>query len=112
MDVAGRLRPRDRRTGGLVIALALVGAAAVALVVRSGGHSPVPSIQPPARVTLVYARPVGKGFLPRREVIVASSPTGHDPVRLAVGTNPLVSPDGRWVAYDGGGLNQAPGRDW
>ena len=88
-----------------MIALALVAAAALTLVMRSGGHSPVASIPPPARVTLVYARPVGKGLVPRREVVFAASPAGRDATRLAVGTNPLLSPDGRWVAYDGGGLS-------
>jgi WD40-like Beta Propeller Repeat len=108
MDVAIRLRQRVPRLGLLVIALAVGVAAVAALVVHERGHPRAVSIRPPARVTLVYARPVGKSLTPRSEVVFSATPTGGRPVRLAEGANPLVSPDGRWVAYDGGGLNQAP----
>jgi WD40 repeat protein len=59
----------------------------------------------PSRVALVYARPVGTEFVARREVIYAASPAASNRVRLAVGTSPLLSPDGKWVAYLGGTIN-------
>jgi hypothetical protein len=90
------------------VAIASVGAA---IWVASGRDSPssVGAAEPPARVALVYATPVGHGFTARREVIYAASPGNEHPLRLAVGTNPLLSPDGEWVAYLGGPADHPTG---
>ena len=42
---------------------------------------------------------------PAGEVIYAASPADTHPRRLAVGTSPLLGPDGNWVAYLGGQLD-------
>jgi Tol biopolymer transport system component len=53
---------------------------------------------------LVYARPVTASPFERREIVYRAAPDGADPVPLASGTSPLVSPDGREVAYAAGTL--------
>jgi hypothetical protein len=88
MDVAIRLRQRVPRLGVLVIALALGVAAVAALVVHGRGHTPAVSIRVPARVRLVYARPVGKSLTPRSEVVFSGAKLLLDPV-LNHGRSPL-----------------------
>jgi hypothetical protein len=86
-----------------VAAVAVVALAAVAWLVSGwGGAAPVTTAPAPARVALVYAKPPGHDLRARREVIFVASPENGAPRRLAVGTSPLVSPDGNWVAYAGG----------
>jgi Tol biopolymer transport system component len=63
----------------------------------------------PAQVALVYADPAGSSPFPDREIIYRASPANQGPVPLAVGSSPLISPDGRWVAYLGGPLNHPAG---
>ena len=90
-----------------MIAGAFLLAAAVAGVLSSrNGGAAAPTARAPLQVALVYATPVGDAPFPRRELIFRASPTGGDPVRLAAGTNPLLSPDGRWVAYRAGLLSR------
>lgn len=108
MDVAIRLRQWVPRLGVLVMALAVGVAVVAARVVPGSGHTRAVAIRRPARVRMVYARQVGKHITPRSEVVFSASPTGRRPVRLAEGTDPLVSPDGRWVAYDGPGVYRDP----
>jgi hypothetical protein len=45
----------------------------------------------------------------RREVTYLASPDNGDPRRSAVGTSPLLSPDGNWVAYLGGPADHLAG---
>jgi Tol biopolymer transport system component len=56
----------------------------------------------------VYATPAGGSPFAKREIIYRSSPTGGSPVQLAIGADPAISPDGRWVAYHDGTVG-APG---
>jgi hypothetical protein len=96
-----------RRAAWAVRAAAAIGFVVIAawIVSGGGGGTPVRALPAPSRVALVYARPVGDGYLARREVIYAASPTDAHPLRLAVGTSPLLSPDGNWVAYLGGEID-------
>lgn len=86
-----------------VAAALVVGWAAV--IVHGCGEPAAVTVPPPARVALVYAKPIGTGLSVRGEEIYVASPTGSRPAPLAEGTFPLLSPDGRWVAYTGGSLN-------
>jgi Tol biopolymer transport system component len=91
-----------RVAAGFVVAALVLGSALV--VVRSrGGPAAIP-IAAPARVALVYAKPIGTGYDVKGEVVYAASPSGRQPTPLAEGTDPLLSPNGRWVAYIGGPL--------
>jgi hypothetical protein len=108
MDAASPFRARipRRRVWAVVIALAAAALAAAWIVNGRGGRSSVPGAPAPSRVALVYARPPGArtGFIVRREVIYAASPTDGRPRRLAVGASPLLSPDGNRIAYISGPL--------
>jgi len=77
------------------------------MLTRGGGAAV--TLPVPARVALVYATPVGDRPLATREIIYRASPTGTHAVRLAVGADPAISPDGRWVAYVGGTVDQPRG---
>ena len=57
----------------------------------------------------MYADPSGSSPFPDSEIIYRASPANQGPVPLAVGSSPLISPDGRWVAYVGGPLNHPAG---
>ena len=92
-----RLAVRRSRGRCIVVAGWIVGG-------RGGGPS-APTVPAPSHLALVYAKPVGGLFVARREVIYAASPADTHPRRLAVGTSPLLSPDGNWVAYLGGELD-------
>ncbi len=109
MDAATRpgVRPAHLALGAIV-ATACVAVAAGVLILRGGGGavSPLPV---PAHVALVYAMPVGKRFIAHREFVYAASPTDAHPVRLAAGTVPMLSPNGRVVAYVGGSLDHPTG---
>ncbi len=75
----------------LIVAAAALGLSAVALATGGGPTSRLPAAKP-MRNVLVYARP-------HDGEILAASPTGAHGRFLAVGDNPSVSPDGRYVAY-------------
>jgi len=111
MDAASPFRARIPRRRRWAIAVALTAASVIGVVVVSGrdGAAPLPATPAPARVALVYAKPVGTGFIARREVIYAASPVDTRPRRLAVGVSPLLSPDGTSVAYVGGPLEHPTG---
>jgi hypothetical protein len=86
--------------------VALVITTGVAAVWIASGRDGTSSVAPaPSHVALVYARPPGHDVLPRREVIFTASPGNGHPRRLAVGTNPILSTDGNWVAYAGGPID-------
>jgi hypothetical protein len=57
---------------------------------------------------LVYAKPFGHSRL-APEAVWSATPSNRHPIRLAVGSSPLVSPNGRWVAYDAGPQNRQTG---
>jgi WD40 repeat protein len=76
-----------------------VGAAAAVLATRGGGGPAVPPTPPPWRVSLVYAAPVGHDLFAPQEMVYRASRSGAHPVRLGHGVEPLLSPDGRFVAY-------------
>ncbi|HEX5249640.1 MAG TPA: hypothetical protein VFW14_08245 [Gaiellales bacterium] len=79
----------------MIIALACAG-----LIAGSAGTSdPVSPLPPPSRALLVYARPTGSLPLGGPEVIYRATPDGRDPVRLVPGRDPVLSPDGRWIAF-------------
>lgn len=84
-----------------IAAVGLVAVAVIAWVAHDRGGAP--SVQPlptPAHVALVYAKPVGARIIGEgREVVYVASPTDQHPHRLGAGTYPLISPDGRTVAY-------------
>ncbi len=68
----------------------------------SGAGSPTAAQPAPVRVALVFAKPVGSPTSPfggGPEAIYLASPAGDNPVRLARGADPAISPDGRWVVY-------------
>jgi Tol biopolymer transport system component len=90
--------------GAIALAIAVVG-----FVIARRGTTAEPTIPTPAQVALVYADPAGPGPFPDREIIYRASPANQGPVPLAVGSSPLLSPDGRWVAYVGGPLNHPAG---
>lgn len=94
------------RLAAAVAAVAALAGTAAYLVHGSGSTVPA---RTPARVELVYAKPIGTGLTVRAEKIYAATPRGARPVPLAEGMFPLLSPDGRWVAYTGGSLDH-PGR--
>ncbi len=89
---------------------ALLCAAAAVLVVcagvvaafatRSDGSTPVTPLPAPAKAVLVYSRPSTPPPGSRSpEIIYRSRPDGSARVRLTTGNYPLVSPDGRWIAF-------------
>jgi dipeptidyl aminopeptidase/acylaminoacyl peptidase len=104
------LRPGERRR---LIAFAVAGSAVVAGVavasVLGRGHA---ASRPPqftgAVERLVYARPTGHSSL-APEAVWSATPANGSPIRLATGSSPLVSPNGRWVAYIGGSVNHPAG---
>ena len=68
----------------------------------NGAGSPAAAQPAPVRVALVFAKPVGSPTSPfgtGPESIYLASPAGDNPVRLARGADPAISPDGRWVVY-------------
>jgi Tol biopolymer transport system component len=69
----------------------------------------VSQLPTPKRVLLVYAKPSGSPPFGGPNVIYRSTPNGRNPVRLVIGDDPVVSPDGRWVAFWRGESN-GPGR--
>jgi dipeptidyl aminopeptidase/acylaminoacyl peptidase len=97
-----------RRTAWAIGAALAVTSVVAAAWIASGrdGSSPALTAPAPARVALVYAKPPGHDLRARREVIFVASPENDAPRRLAVGTSPLLSPDGNWVVYAG-----SPGTD-
>jgi Tol biopolymer transport system component len=82
-----------------------VAVAAVAVAALTGRGEPPPSLPQRAAVLLVYSAPVDEGL---RSVVYAAQPSGESRRKLAVGSSPLISPDGRWVAYVGG-TRERPG---
>ena len=96
-----RLDPRATRVLVGALVAAIVVTLAMTLVHGWRGHAALP-IHNPARLALVYAKPTGPGLAVRSETVYAASPTGTDPIPLGEGTAPLVSPDGRWVAFTSG----------
>lgn len=98
------MTPGRRLAAGFVVAAVVLGITLI--VVRGrGGPAAIP-IAAPARLALVYAKPIGSGVTSEDEVVYAASPKGRDPIALGEGTAPLVSPDGRWVAYTGGTMGR------
>jgi WD40-like Beta Propeller Repeat len=93
-----------RRAAGAVLLAALVALLAYLLLGR-GAPATAP-VNAPARVALVYANPIGTGIAVRGEEIDVATPSGSHAVRLAKGMYPSLSPDGRWVAYIGGGQDR------
>jgi hypothetical protein len=91
------------------VAIGVVVAGGLAGCGLGGGKGAVSQLPTPKRVLLVYAKPSGPPPFGRPNVIYRSTPSGQDPVRLAVGDDPLVSPDGRWVAF-WRGETDGPGR--
>jgi WD40 repeat protein len=106
MDTGTRVvRARiPRRTAWAIGAALAVTSVVAAAWIASGrdGSSAALTAPAPTRVALVYAKPAGHDLRARREVIYAASPDNGAPRRLAVGTSPLLSPDGNWVAYAAG----------
>jgi len=104
MDATSPAKIERRRPA--VWAIAVVCLVAVALVAwYATGRGDAPSVQTlptPAHVALVYAKPVGSRIIGGPEVVYVASPTDKNSHRLGVGTSPLISPDGRTVAYLGG----------
>lgn len=72
----------------------------------AGTSDTVPPLPSPSRALLVYARPTGSSPIGGPEVIYRSAPDGRDPVRLVPGRDPVLSPDGRWIAF----WRSTPGR--
>jgi len=66
---------------------------------RAGTGEAVSPLPPPSRDLLVYARPTGSTPLGGPEVMYRAGPDGRDPVRLVPGQDPVLSPDGRWIAF-------------
>jgi hypothetical protein len=105
MILASRLgASAPRRVAAAMLVAALVTLAAYLLLGR-GAPATAP-VNAPARVALVYAKPIGTGMAVRGEEIYVATPSGSHPVPLAKGMFPSLSPDGRWVAYIGGGRNR------
>lgn len=110
MDAARPLRARTPRRRGWAIAFALAVASVAGAWILSGRDtSSMPAAPAPARVALVYAKPVGTMFFAGREVIYVASPAAGHPRRLAVGASPLLSPNGNMVAYVGGPTDRPTG---
>jgi Tol biopolymer transport system component len=64
--------------------------------------SPAATQPAPVRVALVFAKPVGSARSPfghGPEAIYLASAAGDNPVKLARGADPAISPSGRWVVY-------------
>jgi hypothetical protein len=104
------LRPGERRR---LIAFAVAGSAvvagvAVASVLGRGDAASHPPQFTGAVARLVYARPTGSSRL-GPETIWSATPANASPIRLATGSSPLLSPDGRWVAYVAGTVDHPGG---
>jgi Tol biopolymer transport system component len=89
--------------GALVALVALVGLGTWASTRRGGdAGSPIAAQPAPVRTALVFAKPIGSPTSPfghGPETIYLASATGKNPLRLARGADPALSPDGRWVVY-------------
>ena len=89
--------------GALLALVALLGLGIWKSTRRSNDAENAVVAQPaPVRVALVFARPVGSPTSPfggGPDAIYLASTTGDNPVRLARGADPAISPDGRWVVY-------------
>jgi Tol biopolymer transport system component len=111
VETASRWRasPHPRRSWWAVAILIALAVAVAGLVLARGGATTEPMISAPAQVALVYADPAGSSPFPDREIIYRASPGNQGPVPLAVGSSPVIAPDGRWVAYVGGPLNHPAG---
>jgi Tol biopolymer transport system component len=72
---------------------------AVLAAACSGGHHHVISIQRPQRVAMVYSKPVENLPFARGWHVFVAQRDGGDPTRLGQGVDPVISPDGRWVAF-------------
>jgi hypothetical protein len=103
-------RSRFQRFWIAAVGAAVIAAGAAALLTpRGAGRPAAPAVPPPWRVALVYAAPAENDPFARTEVVYRASRTGAHPVRLAVGIDPLLSPDGRFVAYRTDSPRRGPG---
>lgn len=100
---------RDRRSWWAAAAVIALAVAVAGFVLARSGTTAEPTLPAPAQVALVYAKPVGNSPFAHREIIYRASPTNRHPVQLAVGSSPLISPDGRLVVYIGGPLDHPAG---
>jgi Tol biopolymer transport system component len=96
-------RGRSIWWGALLALVALAGLGIWASMRGGGDGGSAVAAQPaPARLALVFAKPVASPTSPfggGPEAIYLASPAGNNPVRLARGADPAISPDGRWVVY-------------
>jgi Tol biopolymer transport system component len=87
----------------LLAIIALLGLGIWTSTRRGGDAENAGTAQPaPVRVALVFSEPVGTPTSPfggGPEAIYLASMTGNNPVKLARGADPTISPDGRWVVY-------------
>jgi Tol biopolymer transport system component len=102
------------RTRWVAVAGLLIAVIAAWLVVRTGGSSsrePAPQAVKPVRVALVYSKATYShafGLHPVRERIYRAGSDGTHSARIAVGLYPAISPDGRWVVYQGASRKRPP----
>ena len=95
----------------LAVAAAFIGAlvCAALVVARNGRSGPASALPASERALLVYSRPRGSpplGLGPG--MIYRSAPNGQNPARLVPGNDPVVSPDGRWIAFSRAGPGGSP----
>lgn len=102
----GRRYPVGVAIGVLAVAAAVI--AAGALLARHGGSPARAHGAAVVPVRLVYAEPFGHSKV-AREAVYSATPSNQGRIRLAVGSTPLVSPNGGWVAYDAGPQNSHTG---
>jgi Tol biopolymer transport system component len=76
----------------------LAGIAALATAC-TGGHHDVISIQQPKHVAMVYSKPVENLPFGRGWHVFVAQRDGGDATRVGQGEDPVISPDGRWVAF-------------
>lgn len=106
MAARGRRYPVGIAIGVLGVVVAII--AAGALLAGRGGSPAGVHAAATVPVRLVYAEPFGHSKAAPEAVWSATASNQHR-IRLAIGSAPMVSPSGRWVAYDAGPLNHQTG---
>jgi Tol biopolymer transport system component len=94
---------------GLVIAAGVV-IGGVTLGLHNRGRAASVLLPRPVRIALVYAEPQSIHSCYDSGKIVEARADGSDAVTIASGASPVISPDGRWVAYLAGGDGCIPDR--
>jgi TolB protein len=91
-----------------IAGIVTVGIVTAAFVRGSGGGDTAAGSPGSVRHWLVYSVPLAHSAA-GAQVVWSATPTNTRRVRLATGLSPLISPNGRWVAYTAGSFNHQKG---